>query len=123
MHGLDSLDQLLTHLNSIHPNIELTTELKHDRLLPILDVITKRSIDGSIEHAVYSKTMNTNRYLNVCTHQHPAHKSSLLNTLIHPSRGITKCLMLGRRFLHVRALSHLKAFRRLITKDTPILLL
>jgi hypothetical protein len=50
-HGWEKLDDLHSHLNSIH-NIQLTTEAKTDGHIPFLNVDIYRRPDSSLEHSV-----------------------------------------------------------------------
>jgi hypothetical protein len=45
-HGKDELQELLKHLNSIHPNITFTMKVEQNKVLPFLDVLVSRRPDG-----------------------------------------------------------------------------
>ncbi|GJQ80161.1 hypothetical protein Trydic_g23739 [Trypoxylus dichotomus] len=52
-HGADRLSEVLQHLNSIHPRIQFTVELKKDGQLPFLGVLTvpRRSVNSNTKNA------------------------------------------------------------------------
>ena len=60
------VDELLVHLNSIHPSIKLTTELEEGGSIPFLDTRVTRKVDVT----VYFKPTHTDRYLHFSSH-HP----------------------------------------------------
>jgi len=87
-HGLDKLQGFLDHLNSLQDKIQFTIETEKDGHLPFLDIDIYRKIDGTLGHKVYRKQTHTNLYLQQSSHHHPAHKQSVLTSLIHRARGL-----------------------------------
>ena len=76
------VDQLLQHLNGIHPSIKFTVEVEEGGKLPFLDTSLKKNDDSSIDITVYRKATHTGRwYLNYQSH-HP----------VHVKRGLVMCL-------------------------------
>jgi hypothetical protein len=63
-HGPGKLTDFPDHLNSVHENIQFTTETERDRHLPFLDIEVSWKPDGSLGHRVYYKSTQTNLYLN-----------------------------------------------------------
>jgi hypothetical protein len=56
--------------------------------LPFLDTDIYRKTDSSLGHRVYRKPTHTNLYLQQSSHHHPAHKHSVLTSLVHRARAI-----------------------------------
>ncbi len=50
-YGIDELNNFLSHMNSLHPNIDFTIELENNQSLPFLDVLVQKNLDGSISHS------------------------------------------------------------------------
>src|SRR5436190_11970228 len=88
-HGRQSLENFVTLLNSIHPNIQFTMEVENNRSLPFLDVLVTRKEDGTLGHSVYRKPAHTDRYLNAASHHHPLQKNAVLNTLANRALKIS----------------------------------
>ena len=59
-HGRDSLEDFLSHINSLRPSIEFTME---DGRLPFLDVLVHKE-GQQLTTTVYRKPTHTDRYLN-----------------------------------------------------------
>jgi hypothetical protein len=58
-------------------------ELEQNGTLPFLDVLVKKSTDGTLAHMVYRKMTNTGLYLHVDSEHHPAQTRTDLSTLTH----------------------------------------
>jgi hypothetical protein len=86
-HGKDKVTEFLNHLNGIHNNINFTMEIE-DGHLPFLDIDIYRKTDGSLGHRVYRKPTHTNLYLHQKSHHHPAHKHSVLSSLVHRATAL-----------------------------------
>ncbi|GJQ78415.1 hypothetical protein Trydic_g22237 [Trypoxylus dichotomus] len=82
LHGTDALGEFLQHLNSVHPGIQFTMELKKDGQLPFLDVLVNRNRDGTLGHRVYRKPTDTDRYLHYNSNHHPKQTRAVIKTLI-----------------------------------------
>jgi hypothetical protein len=61
-------------------------EIEQDGHLPLLDIDIYRRADGTLGHKVYRKPTSTNLYLQQNSHHHPAHKQSILTSLINRAR-------------------------------------
>ena len=61
--------QFLTHLNSLDPNIQFTTESPDQQgCLPFLDTLTSQGPDGTLITMVYGKPTHTDQYLHWDSH-------------------------------------------------------
>ena len=58
------LEEIITALNSFHPNIKFTNEFEKDGQIPFLDVLVKREENGRIQTGVYRKQTNNSIYIN-----------------------------------------------------------
>ena len=87
-HGKASLTTFLVHLSSLHKNIQFTMEMEENGRLPFLDIDIYKKTTGSLGHKVYRKPTHTNRYLHQLSHHHPAHKHSVLSTLVHTAYAL-----------------------------------
>jgi hypothetical protein len=87
-HGQEKLTEFLSHLNSLHDNIQFVTEKEEDGHLQFLDIDIYRKPNGSLGHRVYRKPTHTTLYLHHNSHHHPSYKISLLTSLIHGATAI-----------------------------------
>ena len=60
----EKVDFILTKLNSYHPNILYTFELKKNKQITFVDVSVKRTAANQIETCVHRKETNTDLYIN-----------------------------------------------------------
>ena len=82
VHKTEHTQQFLTHLNSLDPNIQLTTEsLDQQGCLLFLDTQTSQGPDGTLIIMVYRKLRHTNQYQDWDSHHSIANKYSVSNTL------------------------------------------
>jgi hypothetical protein len=58
-HEQETFQDFLQHLNGIHGKFKFTKELEQNGTLPLLDVLVKKKMDGTLGHTVYRKTTNT----------------------------------------------------------------
>jgi hypothetical protein len=82
------LAEFLNHLNGLHNNIQFTMEKEVEGHLPFLEIDVYRKMDGSLCHRVYHKPTHTNLYLHQNSHHHPAHKQSVLASLIQRATAL-----------------------------------
>ncbi len=57
------IDTFTAHINQVHPSIKFTIEREDQGTLPMLDVLTTRKEDGSLDFSVYRKPTHTDQYL------------------------------------------------------------
>ncbi|XP_032678536.1 uncharacterized protein LOC116847549 [Odontomachus brunneus] len=63
-------------------------EVEQNNRFSFLDVLVTRRTDGSLGHQVYRKPTHINRYLHAKSHQRPAQKQSVLDSLIYRALAI-----------------------------------
>jgi hypothetical protein len=63
-------------------------EIEEDGRLPFLDIDIYKKTNGSLGHKVYRKPTHTNLYLHQLSHHPPAHKHSVLSSLIHRAHAL-----------------------------------
>ena len=85
----DTIEDMLTHINSVNNNIQFTYEQEVDSSILFLDVRITHEQDGSLSTSVYRKPTHTNQYLHFLSHHPRAHKSSVVSTLL--KRAATHC--------------------------------
>ena len=83
----NTINNFLTHLNSINPRVQFTVEYEKNGQLPFLDILLTRK-SGCISFSVYQKPTHSNRY---------AHPSSFVPRTIMAS--VTRALRL-RAYLY-----------------------
>ncbi|XP_046382334.1 uncharacterized protein LOC124153280 [Ischnura elegans] len=101
-HGQETLPAFLQHMNSLHPNIQVTMEMEKDGCLPFLDVLIRRKEDGSLSHRVYRKPTHTDLYLNGLSHHHPSQRNAVLTSLFHRAKRIADEESLPQEINHLR---------------------
>jgi hypothetical protein len=75
----------LDHMNSVHHNIQFTTEIERDSHLPSLDIGIYTRPEGSLGHEVYHKPSHINLYLQHNSYHCPSNKPAIPSTLVHKS--------------------------------------
>ena len=75
------LQELLHHINSLHPQTQFTKEEEQHSMLPFLDTLVQRNPDKTISVKVYRKPTHTNQYLNCTSHHSTSAKQSVITAL------------------------------------------
>ena len=75
------LQELLHHINSLHPQTQLTKDEEQDSILPFLDTLVQWNPDKTISVKVYRKPTHTNQYLNYTSHHSTSAKQSIITAL------------------------------------------
>jgi hypothetical protein len=101
-HGKDDLQDFLQQLNNTHKSIEFMMETEQDRILPILDVLVSRILDGTLGHTVYRKTTHTDLYLHAKPEHYPAQKRLVITTLIRLAKTLCDPDSLEKEIQHLR---------------------
>ena len=81
------LQELLHHINSLHPQMQFTKE-EQDSILPFLDTLVQRNQDKTISVKVYRKPTHTNQYLNYTSHHSTSAKQSVITALFDRADNI-----------------------------------
>ena len=82
------LQELLHHINSLHPQTQFTKEEEQDFILPFLDTLVQRNPDKTISVKVYRKATHTNQYLNYTSHHSTSAKQSVITALFDRADNI-----------------------------------
>ena len=76
------LQELLHHINSLHPQTPFTKEEEEDSILPFLNTLVQRNPDKTISVKAYRKPTHTNQYLNYTSHHSTSAKQECHHCLI-----------------------------------------
>ena len=87
-HNSSSLQDFLSHINSLHDRIEFTMEMEVNNSIAFLDVLISKN-NNRLTTTVYRKPTHTDRYLNYRSNHHPLLKSGIINCL--KERAINVC--------------------------------
>ena len=88
----DVIAPLLQHINSVHPSIQFTHEVKDsEHHLFFLNILLKQEDDGAISMSVYRKPTHTDRYLDFRSHHPLVDKAAVVRTLFSRAACITSC--------------------------------
>lgn len=85
----DQTLEILSALNSFHPEVQFTQEVEEDSFIAFLDILIMKQEDGSTGKEVYRKKTHTGRYLNFQSYHHFSQKIAVIDSLAH--RGIKIC--------------------------------
>ena len=75
------LQELLEHINNLHPQTQFTKEEENNSSLPFLDNLVQRNHDKSISVKIYRKPTHTNQYLKYTSHNPTSAKQSIITAL------------------------------------------
>jgi hypothetical protein len=78
-HRKERLHGFLQHLNIIHTDIKFTADVEQNKILPYLDLVSRR-LDGSVGHTAYRKPTHTDLYPHARSEHHLSQKHAALNT-------------------------------------------
>ena len=62
------LQELLEHINNLHPQTQFTKEEENNSTLTFLDTLVQRNHDKTISVKIYRKPKHTNQYLKYTSH-------------------------------------------------------
>ena len=77
----EHLQELLEHINNLHPQTQFTKEEESNSSLPFLDTLVQRNHDKSILVKIYRKPTHTNQYLKYASHNPTSAKQSVITSL------------------------------------------
>jgi hypothetical protein len=77
-------------------------EAEQDRILPFLDVLVSRGLDGTLRRTVYRKSTHTDLHLHAKSEHQPAQKRAVLTTLIRRAKTLCDPDSLGKEIQHLR---------------------
>ena len=72
------LQELLHHINILHPQTQFTKEEEQHSILPFLNTLVQWNPDKAISVKVYRKPTHTNQYLNYTSHHLASAKQSVI---------------------------------------------
>ena len=75
------VEELLHHINSLHPQTQFIKEEEQDSILLFLDTLVQRNPDKTISVKVYRKPTHTNQHLNYTSHHSISAKQSAITAL------------------------------------------
>ena len=75
------LQELLEHINNLHPQTQFTKEEENNSSLPFLDTLVQRNHDKTISVKIYRKPTHTNQYLKYTSHNPTSTKQSVITAL------------------------------------------
>ena len=75
------LQELLHHINSLHPQTQFTKEEEKDSILPFLDTLVQLNPDKNIAVKVNRKPTHTNQFLKYTSHRSTSAKQSVITAL------------------------------------------
>ena len=75
------LQELLHHINSLHPQTQFTKEEEKDSILPFLDTLVQQNPDKTISVKVHRKPTHINQNLNYTSHHSTSAKQSVITSL------------------------------------------
>ena len=82
------LQELLHHINSLHPQTQFTKGEEQDSILPFLDTLVQQNPDKTISVKVYRKPTHTNQYLNHTSHHSTSAKQSVITALFNRAGNV-----------------------------------
>ena len=75
------LQELLEHINNLHPQTQFTKEEENNSSLPFLGTLVQRNHDKTISVKIYRKPMHTNCNLKYTSHNPTSAKQSVITAL------------------------------------------
>ena len=75
------LQELLEHINNLHPQIQFTKEEENSSTLPLIDTLVQWNHDKTVSVKIYRKPMHTNQYLKYTSHNPTSAKQSVITAL------------------------------------------
>ena len=75
------LQELLEHINNLHPQTQFTKEEDDNFTLPLFDTLVQRNHDETILVKIYRKPTHTNQYLKFTSHNPISAKQSVITAL------------------------------------------
>ena len=82
------LQELLEHINSLHPRTQFTKEKESNSSLPFLDTLVQQNHDKTILVKIYRKPMHTNQYLKYTSHNPTSAKQSVITALFDRAANV-----------------------------------
>ena len=82
MPNTESATDFLRVLNSVHPSLSFTMELKHEGSIPFLGTVLTR-FGGTLTTEIYRKLTDTGLLLHFQSHVNSRYKKGLVNTMVN----------------------------------------
>ena len=83
------LQELLEHINNLHPQTQFTKEEESNSSPPFLDTLVQRNHDKSISVKIYRKPTHTNQYLKYTSHNPTSAKQSVITALFDRADNVS----------------------------------
>ena len=75
------VQEVLEHINNLHPQTQFTNEEENNSTLPFLDTLVQRNHDKTISVKIYRKPTHTNQYLKYASHNPTSVEQSVITAL------------------------------------------
>ena len=82
------LQELLEHIDNLHPQTQFTKEEESNSILPFLNTLVQRNHDKTISVKIYRKPMHTNQYLKYTSHNPTSAKQSVITALFDQADNV-----------------------------------
>ena len=82
------LQELLEHINNLHPQTQFTKEEESNSTLPFLDTLVQRNHDKTISVKIYRKPTHTNQYHKYTSHNPTSAKQSVTTALFNRADNV-----------------------------------
>jgi len=79
----DDIDNILSQLNSAHPNIKFTTEIENNNDINFLDISIHKNRNNTFNTKVYRKPTHSGNYINFNSFHQKSQKTNVIFTLVH----------------------------------------
>ena len=82
------LQELLEHINNLHPQAQFTKEEENNSTLPFLNTLVQRNHNKTISVKIYRKPTHTDQYLKYTSHNPTSAKQSVITALFDRADNI-----------------------------------
>ena len=82
------LQELLEHINNLHPQTQFTKEEENNSILPFLDTLVQRNHDKTMLVKIYRKPMHASQYLKYTSHNPISATQSVITVLFDQADNV-----------------------------------